>query len=165
MAERFGGGKPVSQSYRKTVAALAFSEAAANVILETDEPDDTWDPDVVESAKAIKCYCDEAYHSLGRALVQKDIAKFLKAAEKTGVAWRPESVETAQTMISWCAFLIDEPLQKTKNPGLKECLQSIADLLMHIHGYIEERDGGPVWDAIAEAENAYRIWGDTGWIN
>lgn len=152
----------MSQAYRKTVAALAFSEAAANVILETDTI--TWPQDIIESAKAIKRYCDEAYHHLGRSLVQKDIKKFLAAAEKAGVAWKPGTIDMAQKMIFWCDFLITEPLEKTKNPGLKECLRSIADCLMFVQGHIEALDGGPAWDAIAEAENANKIWRDAGWI-
>lgn len=150
----------MSIAFRKTIAALAFSEAAANVILNSSEQH----PEVVESARMIKKYCNEAYPLLTERLKKKDIKKFGKAAEVVNMRWENGYIIEGQKMISWCSFLMDEPFQKTCRPKLKSCLGSIADLLMHILGILEERDGGPTWKPIDDAHETFKKWKEAGWI-
>ena len=150
----------MSVSFRKTIAALAFSEAAANVILTSADQH----PDVIESAKRIKQYCNDAYPLLNERLKAKDIKKFGKAAQVVNMKWENGYVIEGQKMITWCSFLIDEPLQKTCKPKLKACLGSIADLLMHILGILEERDGYTLLGSIDDAHETYKKWREAGWI-
>jgi hypothetical protein len=150
----------MSIAFRKTVAALAFSEAAANVILNLPDKNE----EVLESARTIKKYCKDAYPLINERLKERDIKRFHRASVMCGMNWDAEQYIDMQKMISWCSFLMDEPFQRTRRPKLKSCLGSIIDLLMHILGILEERDGGPRWGPIDEANETYIKWESAGWI-
>jgi len=152
-----------SRSYRRTVASLVWSEAAAKWLLDSKPSEQA----LIDSANAILTHCQEAYLALGekRNITKQDIKKFMKAAQTGGInAHFPDGGFDLQKMVAFCAFLLEEPVTRIKSkPALQSACQSIADCMAYLAGYIEDDLGYPVFESAVEAEMAYQSWREVGW--
>jgi hypothetical protein len=152
-----------SRSYRRTVSALVWSEAAAKWLLDSKPAEQA----LIESGKAILRHCQEAYKAIGekRNITKSDIKKFMAAAEAGGINghFRDENVDL-QKIVAFCSFLLEEPVTRIKsNPTLQTACQSVADCMAYLAGYIEDDLGYPVFESAVEAESAYQSWREVGW--
>jgi hypothetical protein len=152
-----------SRSYRRTIAALVWSEAAAKWLLDSNPAEQ----ELVEAGKAIRVHCDSAYRAIGRdhSVSRGDIKKFMKSARDGGINRHfPDGGFDLQKMVAFCSFLLEEPVTRIKsNRPLQEACQSVADCMSYLAGYIEDDLGFPVFASAVEAEQAYKSWAEVGW--
>lgn len=152
-----------SRAYRRTIAALVWSEAAAKWLLDSNPKES----ELVESGKAILRHCQDAYRAVGErgCFTKKDIEKFMSAAKSGRIDEHfPGQEVDFQKIVAFCSFLLEEPVTRIRsNPALHAACQSIADCMAYLACYIEEDLGAPVFESAVEAEAAYRSWLEEGW--
>ena len=150
-----------SRSYKKTMAALAFTDGIVRMVLEQMQERDFY-ADVKPHAIRASNLTDTCLKTVPKLLGEKEVRRFRRNLNMIADKFFQDKID-AISLLTYASSLLDEPIIRLQDGTWKEMLKQIYDELSEILAIMERIEGIDSFTPMQQGSEIRTFWETLEW--